>query len=790
MTTLRTNVAVHARQAPGAVWVLVMGLLCSQAAAADPLATNDRLQFANGLYARGMYAFAIREYQSFLDTPGVTEGLDTAHFRMGECYREIGKLIEAEQAYRKVFGEFPESAFRMHAGFKRADIFMQLKRYDDAIGLYDVVLGMKPPSEVAAASLYFQGLAYLKSGKPDKAGANFGMLRSQHKSTRYHAYALLELGQLHAQAAAADVAAGGKADKDVEQAVAFFKTVADRPPTDRIGAEALFQVAELHFRTRNFAASAEAYRNLLGKYPNDSRTTEARLQAAWSAHNAGLYVEARAQADGAVKAELDPPDEWLYLLANSQRHLVQNDVAVQTYDRLLGQFAESRYAEASRYEKALCFYKMGRFKDAADEARKVILSEKLKKDVCWLLAESFAALNDSDGAIQYYQLLYREFPDSSVACDATYRLAHHLQLRKEYQQAAQFYDAVAQRFPERDLAPKALFAAAYCLVQGNMHAEAARDWATLIQKYPKHELVEESLYQKAMSEVRLKRDKDAMASLHELQRRFPGSGFMPESHYWLGMLLKGTGKLEDAATSLRASLKGGPKQELKRKAEFHLAGVLQKQGKDEEASVLFQTLVDSPLKDKFSAPLLEWLSAYHFDKQRYSQAADAARLLVNSNTEPEWQQIGWCLLGRAENSQGHADAAQDAFTRALKVQAATSFAGEAALRLGELKLTAKDLPSAKVYFERAAALSSGDALLGVKARAYAGLGRTARALKDDEEAARYFMSVAILYDDPALVSECLAEAGQAFARLGRDEDRKMAMQELRERYPDSPHAKP
>ncbi len=756
---------------------------------ADPLETNDRLQFANGLYARGMYELAVREYQSFLAEQGVAADRDVAHFRMGECHRETGKLIEAEKEYRTVFTEFPESKFRLHAGFKRADIFMQLKRYDDAVALYDVVLGMKPPGEVAAASLYFQGVAYLKSGKPDKAGANFGSLRSQHKATRYHAYALLELGQLHAQAAVAAVEAGGKADKDVEQAVAFFADVAAKPPTPRLGAEALFQTAELRFRTRNYAASAEAYRNLLTKYPDDRRIKEARLQAAWSAHNAALYADARKQAEAAVGAQLEPRDEWLYLLANSQRRLVQNEAATATYERLLSQFGKSRYAEAARYEKALSFYRMGRFKEAVAEARQVALSEKLKKDVYWLLAESMAALKDADGAIQYYGLLCREFPESDEACDANYRLAHHLQQRKEFQQAAQYYDNVARRFPDRELAPKALFAAAYCLVQAGKHAEAARDWTTLIQKYPKHPLVEESLYQKAMSEIRLKRDKDAMASLRDLQRLFPKSGFIPESHYWLGMLLKAAAQYQDAETCLRASLKDNPKQELKRRAEFHLAGVLQKLGKHEEASVLFQTLVDSPLKDKFSAPLLEWLSGFHFEQKRYPQAAEAARLIINSATEPEWQQIGWCLLGRAENAQKHADAAMDAFERALKVPAVTASACEAALRLGELKLSGKDLPKAKAYFERAATMSSDEALLSVKARAYAGLGKTAKAMKDDEGAARYFMSVAILYDDPVLVPACLSEAEQAFARLGREEDRKMAIAELRERYPGSPQAK-
>ena len=57
------------------------------------------------------------------------------------------------------------------------------------------------------------------------------------------------------------------------------------------------------------------------------------------------------------------------------------------------------------------------------------------------------------------------------------------------------------------------------------------------------------------------------------------------------------------------------------------------------------------------------------------------------------------------------------------------------------------------------------------------------------EAARYFMRVAILYDDAQIVPECLYQAGLAFGKSENPEEQRKAFQELLKRYPDSSQAK-
>jgi TolA-binding protein len=469
--------------------------------------------------------------------------------------------------------------------------------------------------------------------------------------------------------------------------------------------------------------------------------------------------------------------------------LLKGEDAVRTYAELLRTCSGCEYEKAAQYETALTFYRMGKYAEAVDAALRVKLDPSVKKDAYWLLAESYAGLGKEDEAIQYYGLLLRDFPDSDVSCDATYRLAHHLQKRGENKEASRYYDELAATFPKSDLAPQALYASALCLVQERMFEEAIRDWSTLVRTYPSHSLVEESLYRKAMAEIRARQDREAAATLDELLKRFPKTRYLAEARYWLGVLLAGAGKLPEAEEQLRQAAQAGPGPELTRRCEYQLAVTLQKEQKFKEAAERFQKLLGAPQEDEFSPALLEWLAGFRCENGAYKEALAAARLLIARYSEPAWQQIGWGLAGRASLGEGDRAGAQQAFSRAMEQKATTPLAAESSLRLGELMLATNRLADAERHFQDAARLSSDDSLLGIRVRAYHGLALAAKAAGNGQEAARYFMSVAVLFDDPELVPESLYEAAAAYRSIGNDPDSKKALDELVKRYPQSAWAK-
>ncbi|MBN2302575.1 MAG: tetratricopeptide repeat protein [Lentisphaerae bacterium] len=763
-------------------------ILLASISLAEPLGVEERQQLADGLYSRGMYSLAADEYRSILEGPSGNAPLDAIHFRLAESYRHMGRLEEAQLWFERLFADFPKSDYRYKAGFKAADILRETGNHDKAVQQIKRLLEVKPPDDIAAAALFFMGESFLAQGNTVEAKQAFERVTQEHATSDFCSYSLLKLAGIYGQLTDEEQAKLGAAEKNQRfvKALTLYKSVSDKPSSDRVGAEALFQTAELYFNQKDFTASAAAYRQLLVKYPKDYRSSDARRRAAWAAHNAGLYADSLKYAtETLAAAEVSERDEWLYLKANSERQLIKTADAIATYAQLLKDYANSKFAAPAMYETAVTYYQMGDFAGAIAAASRVNLTGDIKKDVYWLLAESHSALKQFDEATQFYRLIVRDFPKSNVACDAMYRLAHHLRISGKHKEAALYYAKVVDGFPNSELAPSSLFASASCLSALNMHAEAARDWDRLIKQYANHALIEESLYQKAMTDIRLGRDDESLRMLDELLRRFPKSKFLADAHYWRGMLLKESGKFEDAVIEFGLVLKSMPGKTIEQDAKFQLAVVLQKTGKLDEAARLFQETLASPLRTKCSPALLEWLSEYMFQKKQIDEAIEAARVLIDVGRDAQWKQIGWCLVGRGLNAKGDSVGAEKAFKCALETKSRTTFASEAALRLGDIALNAGRYEESGGYYKQAAALASDENLLVVRAHAYAGIGKAAIAAGDSENAARYFMSVAILFDEENLVSECLYNAAAIFRGMGKHADAERIVDELRQRYPKS-----
>ena len=766
--------------------VLASGLLLAAAvlpAGAEPMDVDERLQFADGLYAREMYSLAAREYESYLDDNPDSERADAVHFRLGECLRQMDNPLAAQREFGIVFSRYPDSEFRARAGFKRASIFKDEKQLDAAIDLFRMVLDIRPPQDIAAASLYLLGETLFERGRWDDAQAALQKVTASHKQSEFYAYALLKLGQM-ALAGSGD----GKHKPDAGRAMDYFEQARRAARTDRVRAEALFQVADARFRAGDFKASADLYAQLLKQFPADRRSQEARLQAAWSSYEAGLYAEGRRLAEAAVddSAQREHRAEWLYLKANCERQLIQHEEAAASYARLIEQHPDTAFAGAARYEKALTHYKAGEYETAIEMGRRIVDQPKVRKDVLWLLAESYAALERNDDAVQTYRLLVDQFPDADVAPSATYRLAYHLQSRGDHMEATRYYERLVQKWPDGDLAPQALFAAAVSFSRAGRHDRSAQSWTTLITDYPGSDLKEEALYQKAMEEIRLKRYEDALAGLDSLLKAYPETRFLAEACYWQGAVLRQLDRLGDAVERLRRAIELKPRTEIEREARLTLAMALYERDEFQAAAEVFQPLLETDMKARLSPSLLEWLATFNLEQEQPPRALDAAAVLIEQYDDPRWQQVGWALTGRAHRAADRADKAREAFEKALALDVATPYAPEAALRLGDMDLDADQPAAAAEYYRRASALAKDEALLAIRARAYLGLARAARAREDFESAARYYMSVAILYEDNTLVPESLHQAWSIFRSLGDVEAAGNALAELQERYPDSP----
>ena len=168
---------------------------------------------------------------------------------------------------------------------------------------------------------------------------------------------------------------------------------------------------------------------------------------------------------------------------------------------------------------------------------------------------------------------------------------------------------------------------------------------------------------------------------------------------------------------------------------------------------------------------------------------EAATALAEAAREASWRQIGWHWAGVCQSQLGRDAAALDAHEKAVAEQAATREGTESLLLLAGLELKAGRFAKAEERYAAAAQAASGEDALDVRARAYFGLGEVAEAAGQPDKAARHFMSVAVLFDDPEWTPNSLFRAGQQFGQAGKKAEQASAWDELKRRYPDSGFAK-
>lgn len=763
------------------VWTIFLLLSAAALGAAEPPAPAPAgpdeaaaVQFADGLFRRGIYDMAIKEYMLFLEQFPTSALADAIWFRSGECYREMGNRVAADRAYSRVQA-MSGSAHRFRAVLRRAELFAAAGQPESAAGLLQALLADSPPADVAADALFRLAGALDAMGRPADVAPVYERLLREHPGSPFEPYAWLALGTLAAERP--DGAA---------KAEAWLTRAAEKAGDARVAAEAWFQLGHLHYRGSNYVKSAYAFDQLLTRFGSDLRAESARLPAAWACHRAGRHADAVALADQALAAGARPSDGWLYLAANSERQLARHAAAADRYGRLLRECPDSVYAPRSAYERALALFNAGRHAEAVDQARAIPPGGPMEDQVCWLLAESAIALGDENGAIQNYRLIADRHPGSPLAPEAWYRIGDLLNKRGEAWNAATAYRELFLRYPASGLAPKGLFAAAYGAAKTGRREDAARDWGRFLETFPQHELAADALFQKAVAEAQLGRNEQALVSYETLLRRFPKTPYAADARFWSGVLLETAGRYEDAARELRAALAAEPSVTIGRLARMRLSLVLFRLGQLAEAADLAQATLATPLRQELPPGLLEWLAETRLREKAPDRALEAAQLLSATNREPTWRQIGLALSGDARLALGRAEEARADYRAATALGAATPAEARAWMKLGDLALAESAFTDAETaYGEAVRRAGESDR---VRALATAGLARALEGQGNWAGAARFYMNVALLYQEPALTPECYFKAAEMFRKQGRSREAEELRAELRKQFPGSPWA--
>ena len=330
-------------------------------AATLALAPSDRLQMADKMFAKGMYAEASAEYNALRGERSVSS--DDVAFRIAECDRMLGREKEALAVY-------------------------------DSLILRDVPQSMRAVAMYRLACARNDASLFLKCEQADPKG-------------RYASFARLKRALLFARSE--NVAQRREATGIfLDLSLSSEKSVAE---------EALYAAATLAYGDKRWNEAAILFGRLRKSNPDGDRARAATIPYAWSAFLAGRYTECMSACGESME------DDLFYLRASSMIALDRKEQGLAELGKYLDAYPKGRYrasaelpVQRARFDAAV---KKGDMQAAVQAARLAAAATGSATDalrLAWAHEKSGAL----DEARAEYRRIASKWPNDPAAGEALF----------------------------------------------------------------------------------------------------------------------------------------------------------------------------------------------------------------------------------------------------------------------------------------------------------------------------------------------------------------------------------
>ncbi len=720
--------------------------------ATDP--AKAQLAIADGLYVRKLYDLAAPEYEKYLGQYPGDSSRPSAMYRLADCYSRLGQDAPAINTYRMLISEIGTGEFVGSAAFRLASRAFDQKEFQTAASLYAKAYENAKSPEIKITARYYQGKCLELTNKKNDA------------RTAYEEVARTKENNPYRDAARLSVAYFALETNQKEQAFGLFENLASDAVKPVVKAE-----AEQLFKS-TIALNAE------GKWKQIAQLELMRLE--YDSDKFSQILDSYAKNLNALGDDTKPG--VLLIVANSYRQMGKHQKALEIYNQLLRQYSATPEAIDARYQRLLSLDQLrdpslvkevdtylatGPARDRADKAK-------------LLKAQALVQQNDFALAARLYlELVNSSLPDAYKA-DCYYAAGYALSQIQDKERSIQAFSGLIDHFPNYKNVSKALLKRALLYQETKNYSAALKDFSTIIQSNGNSEERETALLQKALTLGQQGEYAGMNDTFQQLLKEFPNSSGAAQANYWIGWTAFDQKRYADAIAPLIDARKRNP-TEYDEKVSLRLIYCYQTLNQPSDAAREVDNFVkDDPKRIPLVADACRWLGSIFYDAKQYDGAAKYLSLIAKNLDKTAFDKVVWLTLANSENQlQVFSEAIPAAKTYLEQATDPTDRArGFIALSLAQLG--AKQFDDATKAAEQALDLQPEGRL---NAEARMGIGEIELARGHYENAAKSYLSVAVLYEDPEVTPRALEKAYHAFQQAGNQDQASKTLSELKSRFP-------
>jgi TolA-binding protein len=736
---------------------------------ADPAKTE--LAVADGLYIRKLYDLAVPEYEKYLGQFLTDSGRPSAMYRLADCYANLGQEQPALNTYRMLIDEVGTGEFVGSAAFRLGSREFDKKNFQEAALLYEkAYLNAKSP-EVKLTARYYQAKCLELTGKKADAGTAYEDVAKFAGKNPYRDAARLSLAYFALE------------NGQKQQAFDLFNQLGNDAAKPTVKAEALTRAGILAADLKQKDKADQLFKaaialNTEGKWKQIAELEQMKLQ--YEGDKFSQVLDSYAKSTNSLGDETRP--SVMLLVANSYRQLGKQQKALELYNQLIRVYSNTPEAYDARYQRLVSldalkdpslvtevdsYLATGPSRDRADKAK-------------LLKAQTLFQQKRFEPAAR----LYLELTNSSLAeaykADCYYAAGFSFLQLNDNQSAIHAFTGLIDKFPKHRMASKALLKRALLYQEAKNLPAAVNDFNKIIADYPASAETETALLQKALTLGQEADYPQMTAAFRELLKDYPNSSGAAQANYWIGWAAFEAKHYDDAISPLLKARDLSP-DEFAEKSTLRLILCYQNLNKKQEAAGEVDNFIQKdPQRISMVLDVCRWLGSEFYNENNFEQAAKYYGLMTK-NMEPAKVDKGiWLNYAKSLNDLKNYQDANGAINHYLEQATNPADRAQGFLVLSSAQLGAKDLDSATKSAEQTLSLQP-EGRLNAEARMVIGDIESARG--NYENAARSYMSVALLYEDPEVTPRALEHAYVAFQRAGNEPQATKTLSELKTRFP-------
>jgi len=732
----------------------------------------EELDFANGLFGRGMYDLALAEFSKFIENHKESEYLYEAYFGIAESTYFKEDYPKALAAYQDFLTRFPASDNAAVARLRMGQILYAQNNFQAALDELAKVDVNKILKEELKQTLYFYlGRNLSGLGQPEKALPEMQKAAAFDKSFPQTAQSNLFLGDIYVKLSKAP------------EALAAYQKAAEMSTDEQIKIWASFKIGEAKFAAGEYEEAIKIFNQFVKEYPSHQLRQEATVNLMSAYFNMGNFEEVQTIYHTTLGIENQPVTfQPLYILANAYLRQFQIAKAHSTIEQALAlpNLTDSD-KKTGLAKKTEILIKMKDYQQALN-----IIQNQLAKlgtgsdEILFFEAESYYGLNQFQAALSTYEKIIQEYPDSLFRDESMWGRALTLKALGKMEESLVLMTQFAETAVQPSLKEDALYNAFLINVQEEKVDEAMALAKKYREVYPAGAHVEKVLYVTGNLFTKSAAYEEAIKTYQQYLRDFPQSERLQEIQFLLAFNQQNAGKTEEAVQTYNSIVPVGKDNKFVYSALKNSAGVYIEQGDASKAFTILKRIQDEFEQDDLSVATFIWVAEQFVGQKKYQEALEALeRIPLEAATDKEKSALAYF---KAESFQGVQDhqKAMELYDAAIASGPDNEYGKAAQVGKAEVLKDLQRFDEAGAQLESLVENNPQDHTISINARY--NLGELEEVQGNLEAAVKYYLPVAVLYDDETLVPKALFKAGEILEKQNKTNEALQAYDELVSRY--------